>query len=181
MISDQELVILGLLKDGPKHGYEIKNKLRQIMEIFAGWDTKSIYYPLRIMEKEGLVTKKVSRVGKRPQRYTYHISPKGENRFSGLLNKSFVTINRPRFNIDLSLYFLPYVSPKNIIHKLTIRLKMLKRIKFGLKNLKKSNKIKLYHQLAIINHNVELIETEIKFVSELITNQRYFSLAKEKR
>jgi len=172
MVSDQELIILGLLKEGPKHGYEIKNRVKQITEIFAGWDTESIYYPLKIMEREGSVTKKTSRVGNRPQRYTYRISPKGENRFLELLNKSFVIINRPRFNIDLSLYFLAYINPKDIAHKLSVRLRMLKRINTGLKNLKKSNKVKLYHHLAIINHNTELIEAEIKFVSELIGNKR---------
>ena len=44
MASDQELIILGLLKKGPMHGYEIKNQLRQILEIFVGVDTESIYY-----------------------------------------------------------------------------------------------------------------------------------------
>ena len=172
MFSNQELVILGLLKEAPKHGYEIKNRVNQIMEIFSGADTESTYYSLKTMEKSDLVTKKTTRVGRRPERYIYYISPKGEKRFLELLNKSFVTIDRPRFNIDLSLYFLPYVKQEDIKHKLSVRLRMLKRIKAGLINLKKTKKIKLYHHLAIIKHNIELIEAEIKFVSELINNIR---------
>jgi len=175
MLSDQELIILGLLKDGPKHGYEIKNKLRQIMEICAGLDIDSIYYPLKIMEKKGLVSKKIARVGKRPERYTYHINPKGEARFLELLKKSFVIIDRPRFNIDLSLYFLPYINADDIKRKLRVRLRMLKKIKSGLVDLRGTSKIKLYYHLAIISHNIELIEAEIKFLSDFIDNKSYLS------
>jgi DNA-binding PadR family transcriptional regulator len=43
---------LGLLKESPKHGYEIKKKIKEILSLFAGVDLKSIYYPLRILEKK---------------------------------------------------------------------------------------------------------------------------------
>ena len=55
---EQELLLLGLLKQGPKHGYDIKTKIKQILSLFAGVELKSIYYPLRILEKRGLVVKK---------------------------------------------------------------------------------------------------------------------------
>jgi DNA-binding PadR family transcriptional regulator len=177
---DQELIILGILKNGPMHGYDIKNKAKQILEIFVGVDTESIYYPLKIMEKKGFVTKSIGRVGKRPERYIYSLSPKGENRFLELLNKSFVTISRPRFNIDLSMYFLPYMSPKEVRHRLNIRLRMLKKIKSGILYLRESGKIKLAHQLAIIEHDLELIEAEIRFVSGLIENRKFLSSARKK-
>ena len=44
---EQELLLLGLLKESPKHGYEIKKKIKEMLSLFAGVDLKSIYYPLR--------------------------------------------------------------------------------------------------------------------------------------
>ena len=77
----QELVLLGLLEEGPKHGYEIKRLITKIIETFTSIETQSIYYPLRQLEKEGLVTKKISRAGKRPEKYIYHITKKGSRKF----------------------------------------------------------------------------------------------------
>lgn len=48
---EQELLLLGLLREGPKHGYEIKLKIKEILFLFAGIDIKSIYYPLKVLEK----------------------------------------------------------------------------------------------------------------------------------
>ncbi len=49
---EQELILLGLLKDQPKHGYEIKKEIKEILSLFAGVDLKSIYYPLGRLEKK---------------------------------------------------------------------------------------------------------------------------------
>ena len=56
---EQELLFLGLLKEGAKHGYEIKKRIKEILSLFAGLEIKSIYYPLRVLEKRGLVVKRI--------------------------------------------------------------------------------------------------------------------------
>jgi len=56
---EQELLFLGLLKEGARHGYEIRKKIKEILFLFAGLDIKSIYYPLRVLEKKGLLAKKI--------------------------------------------------------------------------------------------------------------------------
>jgi DNA-binding PadR family transcriptional regulator len=40
---EQELLFLGLLKEGSKHGYEIKKRIKEILSLFAGLEIKSIY------------------------------------------------------------------------------------------------------------------------------------------
>src|SRR3989338_4855247 len=52
---EHELLFLGLLKEGPKHGYEIKRLIEEELFPFVGLKIKSIYYPLKTMEKLGLV------------------------------------------------------------------------------------------------------------------------------
>ena len=107
---EHELLFLGLLKDGPKHGYEIKRLIEEDLFPFVGLKIKSIYYPLKKMEKLGLVKKDVGREGKWPEKYVYSLTPKGEKIFDHLITESFLSIERPYFNIDLSLYFLQYVE-----------------------------------------------------------------------
>ena len=168
MESIQKLVILGLLKEGPKHGYQIKSEINKIMNLFASWDNKSIYYPLRIMEKKGLLTKSTGRSGKRPEKYIYKLTPAGEKQFFQLLNKSFLTIQRPTFNIDVALLFLPYVRPKQVQRGLVLRDRVLKRIEKGLyKMINTPTKRLPGYQSVIIQHNLDLLRAEIKFIAHL--------------
>ncbi len=103
---EQELILLGLLRQGPKHGYQIKKKLKELLYLFAGVDVKSIYYPLGVLAGRGLLTKRKYKAGKRPSRYVYQLTSKGRKRFNFLLNKSFLDFKRPLFTLDLSLFFL---------------------------------------------------------------------------
>ncbi len=166
----QELVLLGLLEEGPKHGYEIKRLITKIIETFTSIKTKSIYYSLRQMEKEGLVAKRVSRTGRRPEKYIYHITKKGSGRFQELLRRSFLILERPFLNIDLSLYFLPFIKPKMALARLRTRLRGLGRVKVWLENMGRSLKERNAprHLQTIIQHNLELAKAEINFTSQLI-------------
>lgn len=168
-LIEQELILLGLIKESPTHGYEIKRKIKEILSLFAGVDLKSIYYPLRILEKEGLVTKRVGKVNRRPKRFIYCLSPKGEIRFRELLNKSFLDFKRPQFSLDLSLYFLHYVKPKVAKRRLRARTLILKKLSGDLAqmvgSLKKKKPLSLMH---ILEHNRQMVETEFQFLNCLI-------------
>jgi len=115
---EHKLLFLGLLKDGPKHGYEIKRLIDEELFPFVGLKIKSIYYPLKKMEKLGLIKKDVGREGKWPEKYTYSLTAKGGKIFDHLVTDSFLSIERPYFNIDLALYFLQYVDQKIVKRQL---------------------------------------------------------------
>ncbi|MFA5063099.1 MAG: PadR family transcriptional regulator [Candidatus Omnitrophota bacterium] len=166
---EQELLLLGLLKEGPKHGYDIKTKIKQILSLFAGVELKSIYYPLRILEKRGLVAKRTLKPGKRPERMVYALTSKGEARFNELLNKSLLSLKRPQFSLDLSLYFLHYMNPGVAIRRLRARLHMLNKISHGLEHMvKTSSKGKTVPLNRILEHNFRLLKAESQFISQLI-------------
>lgn len=171
MKLEQELVILGLLRDHPQHGYEIRKQINEFLTYFAGLEFESIYYSLRSLEKKGLVRKKLASSRNRPDKYVYSLTEKGSERFLSLLDKSFLHIQRPFFGIDLSLFFLPHLEPSSVERKLKTRLKMLKRIE--------SNLVKVYaefkkkyppHLLAILEHNLELINAEESFISKFVSS-----------
>ncbi len=166
---EHELILLGLLKESPKHGYEIKKKIKEILALFEGMDFKSIYYPLEVLEKKGLVVKHIDRIGKRPKRFIYELTSKGRIRFDELLAKSFLNFKRPQFSLDLSLYFLNNIAPRIVARRLRARLHILKNLSAKLKQMVDScTKKKLLPIYRILTHNLQMVETETKFLSDLI-------------
>jgi DNA-binding PadR family transcriptional regulator len=166
---EQELLLLGLLRQAPKHGYEIKIKVREILSLFAGVQLKSIYYPLKVLEKEGLLTKQTDKLGRRPERFVYCLTLKGKERFQMLLSKNLLDFKRPQFTLDLSLYFLSYLPANLARRRLTARLTILKKISLGIEDLLNSQALKgsLSHS-RILEHNLCLLRAESAFLSSLL-------------
>ncbi|PIQ88199.1 MAG: PadR family transcriptional regulator [Candidatus Omnitrophica bacterium CG11_big_fil_rev_8_21_14_0_20_43_6] len=166
---DQELILLGLLRQGPKHGYEIKIKVREILSLFAGVQLKSIYYPLQILEKKGLLTKRAVKKGKRPQRLVYCLTPGGKERFEALLNKNLLDFKRPQFTLDLSLYFLGFMKPAQARRRLKKRLEILDKILSGIEEMFGSKALKnSLPLLRIMEHNLCLLRAESGFLGSLL-------------
>ena len=165
-----ELLFLGLLRESPKHGYEIKTRIKEILSLFAGVDLKSIYYPLRVLEKNGLVTKRIFKSGRRPQRFVYELTPKGAARFEELLSKSFLDFKRPQFSLDLSLYFLKYIDPELGRRRLRGRIFILHKIADGMKQILQDHASKEISPPLrfIFEHNLKMLEAEEKFLQGLI-------------
>lgn len=166
---EQELLLLGLLKAKPKHGYQIKKEIREILSLFAGVDLKSIYYPLRILEKKGLVIKRIVKPNRRPERFVYELTAKGQNQFKELLTKSLLNFKRPQFSLDLSLYFLNHLKPDIAKRRLHARMVILRKLSKDLSQMINSLEKKKPLSLArILEHNRQMVETETQFLKHLI-------------
>ncbi|MGD9015162.1 MAG: PadR family transcriptional regulator [Candidatus Omnitrophota bacterium] len=167
---EQELLFLGLLNEGAKHGYEIKKRIKEMLSLFAGLEIKSIYYPLKVLEKNGLVIKRTVRQPRRPNRLIYSLTDKGKIRFNNLLLKSFLDFRRPQFSLDISLYFLRYVKPKMLKRRIQARIRLLKRISSGLNRMVRSLKSKRSPSFLwlILEHNLEMVNTEVHFLERLL-------------
>ena len=84
--SSTELVILGLLKRQPAHGYELLRSVRtQHMSEYMHVAPSGLYKALARLEDQGCVTARAEREGNRPERQTYSITRKGEARLEKLL------------------------------------------------------------------------------------------------
>ncbi len=165
---EQELILLGLLIDSPKHGYEIKKTIKDMLVLFTGIEIKSIYYPLRILEKKGLVLKRAAKAGKRPERFVYELTLKGEARFRDLLSKSFLSFKRPQFSLDVSLFFLQHLDPEIAQRRLRTRLVLLDRLAKSLTQTIDSFKTQRPSSpIAILEHDLQMIQAESRFLSGL--------------
>lgn len=168
---EQELLFLGLLKESPKHGYEIKLRIKEIPSLFAGVDLKSIYYPLAILEKKGLVSKRIDKLSRRPQRYVYKLTPKGEKRFEELLTGSLLSFKRPQFSLDLSLYFLHHIKPDIAKRRLRGRMRILNNLSKSLQRTAVSLSGKKSPPLInILEHDRQMVEAESRFLKSFISS-----------
>jgi DNA-binding PadR family transcriptional regulator len=86
-----KLLILGVLHRGNFHPYEIKRRLENAMvECYTNVDVGTLYYAIRQIEKEGLISA-VSRqvVARGGMRTIYKITAKGKTEFRELLHRQF--------------------------------------------------------------------------------------------
>ncbi|MDE2027977.1 MAG: PadR family transcriptional regulator [Candidatus Omnitrophica bacterium] len=162
---ENEFLFLGLLAEGAKHGYEIKRQLQEDLSPHIGIRIKSIYYPLAKLESLGMVEKEGGRrEGRFPQKYVYRLTSKGRKRFEALIEQSFLSIERPFFQIDLSLYFLPLVDKNMARRRLKARQSLLKKVKGELISLHSGAGSKT----LILQHGLDLIEAEINATQKII-------------
>jgi len=165
---ENEFLFLGLLAEGPKHGYEIKLQLEEDLSPNIGLNIKSIYYPLQKMEISGLISKEMGRrEGRFPEKYVYSITPKGRKKFDELIEHSFLSVERPFFQIDLAFYFLPLVDKNMAKSRLKVRCTLLKKVKKQLTLLQANAKTKF--SSLILQHDLDLVDAEINSTLKIIS------------
>ena len=83
-----ELAILGLLKEFPLHGYELKKRLNDTLGHVWGVSYGSLYPALKRLHRQGAVemTFPMEDVGRRKN--VYRITPAGEEFFRELLERA---------------------------------------------------------------------------------------------
>lgn len=163
---DNEILFLGLLAEGPKHGYEIKRQIEEDLTPNIGLKIKSIYYPLAQMEKIGLIEKEVGREGRFPEKMIYRITSKGKKKFNELIEQSFLSVERPFFEIDLSYYFLTLVDKTAAKRRLRARCVLLKKIRKELAFLQQAAKNKTL--ALILQHDLNLVDAEISSTHAIV-------------
>jgi DNA-binding PadR family transcriptional regulator len=115
------LVILGLLRDQPLYGYELKQIIEEQMGDWTSIAFGSVYFALGKLSEEGLIEKVATKKeGNRPSRSIYQITQEGRAEFLRLLREVWGGLEREYFAIDIGLAFmnaLPQDEIKGYLHK----------------------------------------------------------------
>jgi PadR family transcriptional regulator AphA len=108
-----EHAVLGLLALRPMHGYEMARIFAQEDELFAVCPVEQslLYTYLRNIEERGLVAWEERRVGNRPPRKLYELTPAGRLELSHWLRRPVGRIREIRLDFLLKLYFLHQLDP----------------------------------------------------------------------
>ncbi len=161
----EDMVVLGLLKGGPLHGYHIRKIIKERFGYFTGFSPYGIYYSLKKLQKKQFLTEKKERVGARPEREMYSITEKGAKEFERMMEKNLNELYRPFFNIDLALYFSEHVDPGFLKEKVARQALMLREIRIWAK--KEGRKHKPPYSL-ILEHIDRAVTCEIEFLNDLL-------------
>ena len=171
---EKELILLGLLKEGARHGYELKGVIDEKISTFASISAGSIYYTLKGLAKDGLVSMTRKRKGRYPEKEVYRITKKGEDRFKELLEKTCFNIKRLYRSLDIVLYFMNYLKPEEVIEGLRNRLGQVKEIREETRGI--YTKIKReqypYNIQAIAQRNIRFMDEEIDWMKDFIKEIR---------
>jgi len=168
----QKLIILGFLKKHPASGYDIKKLIKEDLGVFSQLNNYSIYYPLGKMEKAGLITKGKKSGDRRLKKYVYRITPKGEKEFSKLAKEALVSQRRPFIELDIALYFLPFLAANDIIPLLRLRSRFIDSVKRWLALKEKELKDHPSNFTLLLKHHHKLADAEKEFIADIIETIR---------
>lgn len=80
-----DILILGQLLSGPKHGYEIKKNVQEALGDSFEINNNLLYPALRRFMKIGAMTKEIEKSDGKPDRHVYLLTRKGEEVFDELI------------------------------------------------------------------------------------------------
>ncbi len=72
-----EIVILAMLHQGPRHGYEIKKDVERALGGMVPLNNKTLYLTLKRFEEMGAVTRQVIPQEGKPNRHLYQLTERG--------------------------------------------------------------------------------------------------------
>lgn len=100
------MVILGLLKNKPLYGYELKHIIEEHMGDWTTIAFGSIYFALAKLKEERLVEITAEeKKGNRPSRTVYRITDAGRKEFLRLLREQWGNPEWKTYDFDLGLFF----------------------------------------------------------------------------
>lgn len=121
--NHKQLLLLGLLRDGPRHGYELHRIVRAHGALYADLRRANIYYLLDQMAARGLLSAKpeAGAQGNRGVRVKYQLTGDGRDRFRELLRAEMLTFNPPQTGVDVAVVLLAALPQKDAIDLLRTR------------------------------------------------------------
>lgn len=123
------LVILGLLRERPLYGYEIKHIIEDHMGDWTSIAFGSIYFALGKLTEEGFIEKAgTEQEGSRPSRTVYQITDAGRAEFMRLLREVWSQVERHYFTIDIGLFFVRALPVEEVTGYLRGRVAQLETI-----------------------------------------------------
>lgn len=166
----QELLMLGILASGPKHGYEVRKEIDEKFSVLVALKPSSVYYTLDKLRERGLLEASAARSGKRPRKFVYRLTRRGRRRMREILLSNVIEPEKPYFDVDLSIYFAKHSDMDNLEEALNERLRSLRIVsKWDFKLYAKHHGLEIDKCVEMIReHNVRMVKQEISFTKRLI-------------
>lgn len=111
---DNELLLLGLLHDQRRHGYELDEFLEHSLHSLTTIKRSTAYATLDRLARHGLVTCSSEHAGNYPAHQVYAITAEGERTFQKLLLENLYSSPRTFYHTDVGLLFMDQI-PRDVL------------------------------------------------------------------
>jgi DNA-binding PadR family transcriptional regulator len=169
------IVLLGMLTEQPRYGYEIKQTFEEgsfaeYMKISGG----GLYYTLHKLVEEGYITERtVERESNYPDRHIYEITPEGKQYFVALLRETLSDKKSRAFfdPIDAALHFGMMLPTNEVVARLQGQLDLSRSKLMQLELLhsvfqKVGDKFNPYASL-ILEHAIHRIKSDMSWIESI--------------
>ncbi|MDO3408935.1 PadR family transcriptional regulator [Saccharibacillus sp. CPCC 101409] len=101
-----DILILGQLLTGPKHGYEIKKNVQEALGDTFELNNNALYPALRRFLAMGAMTKEIEKGDGKPDRHVYLLTETGEETFNELVRDfpEKAAVNQIEFLVRVALF-----------------------------------------------------------------------------
>jgi len=168
-----EVAILGLLKERPMHGYELKKRLSYMLGHFWTVSYGSLYPALKRLEKSGSIERAYSVKEKTRNRNVFRITSKGETEFMRLLTEDISDKSlADNEKFDLRMAFFQYLEPEKRLSLLETRRRLLEAQVAEFKAYGSNNGDEDHYRKGLMRHKVELARSDIRWLDKLMAHER---------
>jgi DNA-binding PadR family transcriptional regulator len=117
MTFHKQLLLLGLLLNGPRHGYELNRALRAHGVLYADLKKANVYYLLGRMAEDGFVRVEAqdSPHGIRGEKLIYSITDEGRLRFEELLRETLRRYESVHTGLEVAVVLLNQLDPADAV------------------------------------------------------------------
>ncbi|MGC4808315.1 PadR family transcriptional regulator [Micromonospora sp. DT233] len=177
-----ELAILGLLQESPMHGYELRKELTaKLGAIRAAISYGSLYPTLRRLQAAGWITEadvtpapvgEVPALTSRRGRVVYKITAEGKERFAELIGQAGPeTYDDTGFGVHFA--FFARTDQATRLRILEGRRRKIEERREGLRDVlgRAAERLDAY-TLELQRHGLDACEREVRWLEELIANER---------
>jgi DNA-binding PadR family transcriptional regulator len=163
--------VLGLLKEAPMSGYELRKQLGLKLGAFWRVSFGSLYPCLKRLAAEGALGVEESPFTSR-KKHVYHLTARGEHLFQELLESADVhDLEQDRF--PLRLAFFRYLRPETRLDQLERRRGfVLERLADLRASLRAARDRMDAYTLELVDHGLDEREREIAWLDRLIAAER---------
>lgn len=168
-----ELAILGLLKERPMHGYELKKRLSYMLGHFWTVSYGSLYPALKRLEKSAAIERAYSVKEKTRNRNVYRITRKGETTFMRMLTENVSNASlADTEKFDLRMTFFQYLEPETRLELLEMRRMYLEDQVAKFKAYRSTNKDEDRYRTGLLRHKVDQAKSDIRWLDRLMVHER---------
>ena len=181
-MNKNDLVILGLLMEKPKHGYEIMQDIKQRgFEHWANINIASSYNHLNSLEEKSAIKSTTEKVGNMPERKVFTITDKGKEYLSDQVIEAMKGKGVVEDLLSLGVAFIYGAKRDEVIEALKGRLELFNTVKDQIEKTFQGEKRQIpYNWKLLMRKTIEHFNVEIKYYRELLSEVKKKDFFKNK-